>query len=131
MLCTGELGDVDRLIAGAQVTVPDNYVAVQMQARDLQTELKKARQPAQSRQDVRNHQQAEENEALDSIDLARPAVMRDCARSKLFEARQDFGAESVERAARFGRIESRQLRHDDQLGHRRRIEYLFEPRGHL
>ena len=42
MLCTGELGDVDRLIAGAQVTVPDNYLAVQMQARDLQTELKKA-----------------------------------------------------------------------------------------
>ena len=42
MLCAGELGDVDRLIAGAQVTVPDNYLAVQVQARDLQTELKKA-----------------------------------------------------------------------------------------
>lgn len=40
--CTSDLGDVDRVIAGAQVTVPGNYVAVQMQARNLQNELKKA-----------------------------------------------------------------------------------------
>ncbi len=39
--CTTDLGDVDRVIAGARVTVPDNYVTVQMQAQSLQGELKK------------------------------------------------------------------------------------------
>jgi hypothetical protein len=39
--CTTDLGDVDRVIAGARVTVPDNYVTVQMQAQSLPGELKK------------------------------------------------------------------------------------------
>lgn len=39
--CTTDLGDVDRVIAGARVTVPDNYVTVQMQARSLEGELTK------------------------------------------------------------------------------------------
>ncbi len=39
--CTTDLGDVYRVIAGARVTVPDNYVTVQMQAQSLQGELKK------------------------------------------------------------------------------------------
>ncbi len=40
--CTSDLGDVDRVIAGAHVTVPDNYLTVQTQAKNLQVELKKA-----------------------------------------------------------------------------------------
>ena len=40
--CTSDLGDVDRVIAGAHVTVPGNYLTVQTQALDLQVELKKA-----------------------------------------------------------------------------------------
>ena len=39
-----DLGDVDRVIAGAQVTVPDNYVAVQMQARSLADRVDECRQ---------------------------------------------------------------------------------------
>ena len=39
--CTTDLGDVDRVIAGARVTVPDNYLAVQTQAQELQGQLKK------------------------------------------------------------------------------------------
>ena len=37
--CTTDLGDVDRVIAGARVTVPDNYVTVQMQAPSLEKAL--------------------------------------------------------------------------------------------
>jgi hypothetical protein len=48
LLCNGELADVDRLIAGAQVSVPANYLTVQMQARKLQKELKKAAQQRNS-----------------------------------------------------------------------------------
>ena len=39
--CTTDLGDVNRVIAGARVTVPANYLAVQMQAQELQGELKR------------------------------------------------------------------------------------------
>jgi cytochrome c peroxidase len=39
MLCSGELDDVNRLIAGAQVTVPPNYLAVQAQAEKLKAQL--------------------------------------------------------------------------------------------
>jgi hypothetical protein len=40
--CTSDLGDVDRVIAGAHVTVPGNYLTVQAQAQSLQPQLKKA-----------------------------------------------------------------------------------------
>ena len=40
--CTTDLNDVDRVIAGAHVTVPGNYVTVQTQAQNLRGELKKA-----------------------------------------------------------------------------------------
>jgi hypothetical protein len=40
--CTSDLGDVDRVIAGAHVTVPDNYLAVQAQAQNISVQLNKA-----------------------------------------------------------------------------------------
>ena len=40
--CTSDLGDIDRVIAGAHVTVPANYLAVQAQSQSLRAELKKA-----------------------------------------------------------------------------------------
>jgi hypothetical protein len=39
--CTSDLGDVDRVIAGAHVTVPANYLIVQAQAQSLRAVLKK------------------------------------------------------------------------------------------
>ncbi len=47
--CTTDLSDVDRVIAGARVTVPDNYLTVQMEAQNLQVELNK---------DARQHRRA-------------------------------------------------------------------------
>src|SRR5208282_5707728 len=49
------------------------------------------------------------------------------SRPRLLETRQDLGAESIQRAPRLGGIESRQLRHHDQLRHRSRCEYFVEP----
>ena len=73
--CTSDLGDVDRVIAGAHVTVPDNYLTVQTQAQNLQAELKKAAKQRESQEAAGDLQPAEGHETVDSINLARPAVM--------------------------------------------------------
>ncbi len=39
--CTADLGDNDRVIAGAQMPVPPSYLAIQTQAQSLKVMLKK------------------------------------------------------------------------------------------